>query len=321
MAETTLHFKWIVKIKLNIDKLTEGKDIFVAGDLLWYPVKGQVRICKAPDVMVAIGRPKGDRLSYLQWHEEGVAPQVVFEVLSKSNRRRRNKENLLDFYFKYGVEEFYSYDPIRNIFVVYTRQDDKFAQFEGLRNWKSRLLGIRFEWTEETLEIYHPDGERFKSFEELDREKRHLIIEHEALKEKSLEEHFKMVQAERIADLAKERAESEKKKAELAQQKVETERQKAEAAQQKAEAERQKAEAARQKAEAERQKAEAAQQKAEAERQKAEAARQKAEAERQKAEAARQKAEAERQKAEAADRLNQLLLKKLKDLGIDPDAV
>jgi hypothetical protein len=34
-------------------------DVFVAGDLLWYPVEGRPDICRAPDVMVAIGRPKG----------------------------------------------------------------------------------------------------------------------------------------------------------------------------------------------------------------------------------------------------------------------
>jgi Uma2 family endonuclease len=105
MAESTLHFQWIVTIKENLEILTQGQDIFVAGDLLWYPVRGKIDVCKAPDVLVAIGRPKGDRLSYLQWHEENIAPQVVFEVYSRSNRRRLNKENLLEFYEKYGVEE------------------------------------------------------------------------------------------------------------------------------------------------------------------------------------------------------------------------
>ena len=60
--------------------------MFVAGDLLWYPVEGKPSIRTAPDVMVVFGRPKGDRGSYKQWEEDGIAPQVVFEVLSPGNR-------------------------------------------------------------------------------------------------------------------------------------------------------------------------------------------------------------------------------------------
>ena len=74
MAVSTLHFQWLVTIKENLEILTENQDTFVAGDLLWYPVQDNVSICKAPDVMVAIGRPKGQRLSYLQWHEGGGGP-------------------------------------------------------------------------------------------------------------------------------------------------------------------------------------------------------------------------------------------------------
>jgi hypothetical protein len=40
--------------------------VFVAGDLLWYPVEGNNRLSTAPDVMVAFGRPKviEDRTDY-----------------------------------------------------------------------------------------------------------------------------------------------------------------------------------------------------------------------------------------------------------------
>jgi hypothetical protein len=39
------------------------EDVFVAMDLLWYPVKGKPKIRLAPDVLVALGRPKGPRRS------------------------------------------------------------------------------------------------------------------------------------------------------------------------------------------------------------------------------------------------------------------
>ena len=68
--------EWIATIKGNLDFLfLEDPDVFVAGDLLWYPVEGNNTLRIAPDVMVAFGRPKGYRGSYRQWQEGGVAPQ------------------------------------------------------------------------------------------------------------------------------------------------------------------------------------------------------------------------------------------------------
>src|SRR5580658_2972978 len=87
MAENTLQFEWIVTIKGGLDtRFTDDDNVFIAGDLLWYPVEGHPEIRQAPDALVAFGRPKGRRGSYMQWREEGIAPQVVFEVLSPGNR-------------------------------------------------------------------------------------------------------------------------------------------------------------------------------------------------------------------------------------------
>ena len=89
VADNTLQFRWIVKIKENIEILfTDNADIFIAGDLLWYPLEGKNNITAAPDAMVVFGRPKGDRRSYLQWQEDNIMPQVVFEVLSHSNTQK-----------------------------------------------------------------------------------------------------------------------------------------------------------------------------------------------------------------------------------------
>nr|WP_235963697.1 hypothetical protein [Tautonia rosea] len=44
MAEYTLEFQWIVTIKERLDALFRDRpDVFVAGDLLWYPSKGTTR--------------------------------------------------------------------------------------------------------------------------------------------------------------------------------------------------------------------------------------------------------------------------------------
>ena len=72
MSENTLQFKWIVTIEGGVDALfIDDPNVFVAGDLLWYPVENRPDIRSAPDVMVALGRPKGYRGSYMQWEEGG----------------------------------------------------------------------------------------------------------------------------------------------------------------------------------------------------------------------------------------------------------
>ena len=84
MSDNTKQFDWIVNLKTNLDRLRED---FVAGDLLWYPVQGQPTVRSGPDVMVAVGRPKGYRGSFKQWVEGG-PPEVVIEIMSPSNSTR-----------------------------------------------------------------------------------------------------------------------------------------------------------------------------------------------------------------------------------------
>ncbi len=169
MADNTEQFKWIVVIKENLEILfADVADVFVAGDLLWYPVRGNNKIRQAPDAMVAFGRPKGRRGSYKQWEEDNVSPQVVFEVLSPGNRAGKMAEKLL-FYQRYGVEEYYIYDPDGIELAGLIRSGDWLERIENINGWVSPRLGIRFELTENTLEIYRPDGQRFLTFLELDR--------------------------------------------------------------------------------------------------------------------------------------------------------
>ena len=167
MADNTQQFRWIVLIKENLELLfAEDPQVFVAGDLLWYPVEGHPEIRVAPDAMVVFGRPKGDRGSYRQWEEENIAPQVVFEILSPGNRVREMTRKL-QFYDRYGVEEYYIYDPDGNELEGMQRVDGHLTLIEAIDNWVSPRLGIRFVVTPETLEIYRPDGEPFLSSLEL----------------------------------------------------------------------------------------------------------------------------------------------------------
>jgi Uma2 family endonuclease len=168
MSDNTKQFRWIVTIKENLDLLfANNPDVFVAGDLLWYPVEGSNTIRIAPDAMVVFGRAKGDRGSYQQWQEGNIPPQVVFEILSPGNRMGEMSKKL-KFYERYGVEEYYIYDPDKIDFTGWLRQGDSLELIDEVQGWTSPRLGIKFELEPDTLLIYRPDGEKFLEFGELD---------------------------------------------------------------------------------------------------------------------------------------------------------
>ena len=167
MADNTQQFRWIVLLKENLECLfAEDPQVFVAGDLLWYPVEGHPDIRVAPDAMVVVGRPKGDRGSYRQWEEGGVGPQVVFEVLSPGNTLKEMAKKQ-QFYDRYGVEEYYLYDPDRNDLTGFQRVNGQLEVIEEMAGWTSPRLGIVFALTDVDLEIYYPDGRRFLTTVEL----------------------------------------------------------------------------------------------------------------------------------------------------------
>lgn len=197
MSENTKQYEWIVTIKENLEVLLPNA--FIAADLFWYPAENYPKIVQAPDVMVALDRPKGHRRSYKQWLENNVAPQVVFEILSPSNSGLEMLRKL-EFYRCHNVSEYYVYDPDTEELFGYTRLDDRLQTIENMSGWVSLVLGIRFEPSSEGLSIYYPDGRKFVTFQELLNQ----------------------------AETERQRAESEHQRAESEHQRAETERQRAE---------------------------------------------------------------------------------------------
>jgi Uma2 family endonuclease len=168
MADNTKQFRWIQTIYSNLAAIfANDPQVFVAGDLLWYPVEGDNKTRQAPDVMVVFGVPKGDRGSYRQWSEGGIAPQVVFEILSPGNRFSEMTRKQI-FYDTYGVEEYYVYDPDRNDLSIFTRSPEgNLALIDaGPEDWVSPRLGIRFQLGEDTLILLDPNGQPFSTLTE-----------------------------------------------------------------------------------------------------------------------------------------------------------
>ncbi len=207
MADNTKQFRWIVLIKENLELLfADDPQVFVAGDLLWYPVEGHPEIRVAPDAMVVFDRPKGDRGSYRQWEEDNIAPQAVFEILSPGNRVKEMTRKL-QFYERYGVEEYYIYDPDDNELQGLQRVEGTLELVEEINGWVSPKLGIKFVLTAETLEIYRPDGRKFLSSLELEQQRQ--------------QEAQRAQQATQRADQEFQRAEQEAQRAQQATQRAE----------------------------------------------------------------------------------------------------
>jgi Uma2 family endonuclease len=249
MAENTEQYEWITLVKGNLDIIFGANpNVFVAGDLFWYPVEGNNTIRRAPDVMVAFGRPKGRRGSYMQWLEGGIAPQVVFEILSPSNRGPELALKF-EFYQTYGVEEYYIYDPDFDTLEGSLREDGTLREIPVMNDWRSPRLGIRFEWIENQLQLYAPDGQPFISMTDYA----------EAVKEQR-----------RRADEQEHRAEEQRRQAEEQRRQAEEQRRRADEQEHRAEEQRRQAEEQRRQAEEQRRRADEQEHRAEEQQQHAE---------------------------------------------------
>jgi Uma2 family endonuclease len=163
MSEHDLQYKWIVVIKEGlVFQYRDDADVYVGADLLWYAVEGQPKIRAAPDVLVALGRPKGLRGSYKTWVEGGIAPQVVFEVLSPGNRAGELRRKF-QFYQRHGVDEYYVYDPFSGLLEGWLRRGRRLIKVARMDGFVSPLLGIRFEPGPgpDNLTVTGRDGRRF----------------------------------------------------------------------------------------------------------------------------------------------------------------
>jgi Uma2 family endonuclease len=206
MSENTEHFELIIWLVKNLELIfVDRPQVFVIGDLLWYPVEGNNKLRQAPDGMVVFDRPKGYRGSYKQWEEENIPPQVVFEFVSPGNRLAEMIRKF-NFYERYGVEEYYVYNPSARELSGWMGGGGSLEEISELEGWVSPRLGIRFEMTATGLQIYRPDGKPFRSFLELEQERQTAEARAEA--------------AQQEAEVARQAAQTAQQEAEVARQSV-----------------------------------------------------------------------------------------------------
>jgi Uma2 family endonuclease len=111
MAETGVHVKAIIAIVSMLwAYFRYRKDVYIGGDMFWYYEEGDPHKRLAPDVFVAFGVTTTERRSWLMW-EEQKAPEVVFEITSRSTRAEDlgSKKGLYEWL---GVQEYFLFDPL-----------------------------------------------------------------------------------------------------------------------------------------------------------------------------------------------------------------
>ncbi len=169
IADNMTQHRWMSLIFGNLERLyKDDPNVLICTDLLWYPVQGDRDFSLAPDIIAVFGRPKWERRSYKQWEEGGIAPQVVFEIVSESNSIHEMFTKVAHF-GAHGVEECYLYDPDSGGLVAITFAGGKMAVVPVQYEWTSPRLGVRFVPQERAdMEIYFADGSPFLSNKELD---------------------------------------------------------------------------------------------------------------------------------------------------------
>ncbi len=221
MPETSLHAYFSNLIVSAIRWMFRDRhDVFVTSNFAWYPEPND---SKDPDVLVVIGRTDEPRSSWRDAREDGMSPQVVFEIKSKGNTlahvtaKRR-------WYDLHGVDEYYDYDPERGTFAAWSRSAEtgRFEQMGRGAGYTSPRLGLTFVLNGAALELVGPDGRVLGDY----------------------------VAAERAAESERQRADSERERAESEFGRAESERQRAESEFGRAEAESARAESERERAEA-----------------------------------------------------------------------
>lgn len=115
MADNDFQYRCIVDTRFALgQRYLNDPQVYVGADLLIYFVEGDPTKSVAPDVLVSLGVPRGNRRSYRLW-EEGKPPDVVFEFASERSWRGDLgwKRGL---YLGLGVREYFLFDPTGEYF-------------------------------------------------------------------------------------------------------------------------------------------------------------------------------------------------------------
>jgi Uma2 family endonuclease len=165
MAESDLHRDLMAELISELETFfQDDPEVYVSGNLLIYYVEGDPRKSFAPDVFVVRGVDKHKRRIYKLW-EEGRAPDVVFEISSRTTVLKDTQRNFR-LYERLGVREYFLYDPeydwMPGGLAAWRREGDEFVEIEVVSGVaRSEVLGLEVVDTGETLRLRDPKTGEF----------------------------------------------------------------------------------------------------------------------------------------------------------------
>ncbi|HWM94647.1 MAG TPA: Uma2 family endonuclease [Thermoanaerobaculia bacterium] len=170
------------------DRYQDVPDVYVAGNLLLYFIRGDRTARLAPDVFVVKGVEKRNRKSFLLW-KEGQAPCFVIEVTSEDTRDE-DIEMKRDRYERIRVDEYFLHDPLAEYLNPplqgYRLQDGRYRRISpepdgSLVSWTT---GLRLRREGEHLRLVDlATGTPLPSFQEVQEASRRKDEEIRGLKE------------------------------------------------------------------------------------------------------------------------------------------
>lgn len=253
MAESDLHREIMFYIIHLLQRFFAGQKVYVSGNLLIYYEQGNRYKSVAPDCFVVRGIETHKRRTYKIW-EEGIGPEVVFEVSSKSTSNE-DLTTKFGLYARLGVKEYFVYDPTSDYLspplIGYELVEGQgFVPMQPLN--QEVVLGDL---------VFVPGESEPPEFESKLMSLRLTLDEHNDLVLYDVRNRQRLLSDEE----ARIKAEEERRHAEEERQRAEEERQRAEEERRHAEEERQRAEEERQRAVIESRQSEQARQRAEEE--------------------------------------------------------
>lgn len=166
MAETEPHRKLMTALIESLEyHFRAAPDVCATGNLLVFYERGDRRKHVSPDVFVARGVPKRVRLNYLIW-EEGVAPEVVFELTSRTTRREDIGQKTALYRDVLKVKEYFLFDLFGEYLSPqlqgYRLRAGRYTRIRPVSGrLPSQILGLHLEPVGDQLRLYDPVTDRW----------------------------------------------------------------------------------------------------------------------------------------------------------------
>ncbi len=164
MAETDRHRKQLIELLNSLeDFFRDDPFVYVTGNIFFYYLdEDGERRSVSPDVMVIRGVPKKNR-RYYKLDEEGRAPEVIIELMSRSTKLEDlGSKKVL--YASLGVREYFVFDPLKEVSSTALRgfrlEQGEYTAMHGAR-LHSEALGLELAAENEVLRLYDPLSKKY----------------------------------------------------------------------------------------------------------------------------------------------------------------